>query len=236
MTKLKGDKITIITVTVGRESLKECLQSSHEQSYDNFEHIIMVDVKAGDAGMEAARRIAAPFSKARVLQQRHNGIFNGWNLCTPFITGELIMYLGDDDLILGKDTFLLIAAAAKKYPESKWFYGDYIINTTQMFIAEAWNYRRLLGYNFIGTCSTYFRREIIEKHQFDEDYLWASDYEFSMRIGKDHPARYIPALMSLFNWNDGSMSFDRRQAQIEETIAAQKKYTAMLDAQEEATK
>lgn len=219
-------KISVVTVTIGRiEKLRECLKSVNRQDMRGVEHFLMVDKKAADGAYEEVRALAASYPNCVLSPTRHDGIFDGWNRAVKEISGDVVMFLGDDDLVIGDRVFSLIKAVFEKHPGHKWVYGDYMLNMN-VFKSGPFNYRRLIDFNFMGTMSTYYRRELFaEFGEFNhKDYPHSADYEYSLRIGKKYEAKYIPEVISFFNWSKGSMSFDDNEPQRKETLAMQELY------------
>ncbi len=88
-----------IPVYNGEDYLKECLNSVINQSFRNFE-VIVVDDQSSDASFEIARKFEARDDRVRVFQNETNlGLANNWNHCIEISHGEWIKFVFQDDLI-----------------------------------------------------------------------------------------------------------------------------------------
>ena len=89
--------ISIITPTVQRESLLRCCASIDEQTFSNWQHVLMVDCENYDAilvDVEHPKRIIAKCDRPH----RNSGNtcrHNAWELAT----GDYVFYVDDDNFL-----------------------------------------------------------------------------------------------------------------------------------------
>ena len=93
-------KVTIITATIGTSYLKDNIESVRNQTYDNIQHLVVVD------GSHHVGKIM-PFASNKedlLILPYATGIdqYNGHRIyggCTYFAKGDFIMYLDEDNWI-----------------------------------------------------------------------------------------------------------------------------------------
>ncbi len=93
-------KVSILIPTLNRlEYLKEALQSSRDQSYQNVE-IVVSDDGSTDGTVDWLKELADREPKLRIAPSNPNpGLFSNMNHLVKHAVGELFCLLGDDDTI-----------------------------------------------------------------------------------------------------------------------------------------
>jgi glycosyltransferase involved in cell wall biosynthesis len=100
-------KVSVVTPTLnGVEYLRECIESSHASARNGIEveHMI-VDAGSTDGTVELARSLGAT-----VLQGKDRGIFDAINKGSFAASGELLGFLGADDVLLPGGLEAVVAA------------------------------------------------------------------------------------------------------------------------------
>ena len=83
----------------GGDYLEECLDSILNQTFSNFE-IVIVDDHSTDNSFEIANHYASKESRIRVYRNKKNlGLVNNWNHCIELAKGEWIKFVFQDDLL-----------------------------------------------------------------------------------------------------------------------------------------
>lgn len=94
-------KFSILIPAYKRQYLKECIESILEQTYTDFEVIIV-----NDASPEDLDSILNSFSDKRIqyyINDKNCGAVNvvdNWNICLKYAQGEYVICMGDDDRLL----------------------------------------------------------------------------------------------------------------------------------------
>lgn len=115
--------ISIIVPAYKSEYLKECMDSIVNQSYDNWQLVIVNDHSPYDLDS-----IIGQYKDRRIVYRKRAEGFGGsrlvdnWNDCLKDVTGDFVINMGDDDVLLPgclKEYVRLI----EKYPEVDVFHG-----------------------------------------------------------------------------------------------------------------
>lgn len=94
-------KFSILIPAYKSVFLEECIQSILDQTYNDFE-LIIVD----DASPEDLQRIVGQYSDSRIRFYRNNvncgaiNVVDNWNTCLGYAQGDYVICMGDDDKLL----------------------------------------------------------------------------------------------------------------------------------------
>jgi glycosyltransferase involved in cell wall biosynthesis len=178
--------VTIVTPTLNAvEYLRECIESARRNESRNvqIEHVI-VDGGSTDGTVELARGYGL-----KVLEGKDRGIFDAINKGSFNSAGELLGFLGADDVLIDG----AMAAVVKTHQTSgrRWTVGgirwidSHGRDMGGLAAPPLWVTPRMLvclGWNPIMHMGTYFSREFYEElGGFDIDYRDAGDYEMFCR-------------------------------------------------------
>jgi len=178
--------VTVVTPTLnGVAYLRECIESASRNAAPGLEveHVI-VDGGSTDGTVELARSYGL-----RVLQGKDSGIFDAINKGSFDSSGELLGFLGADDVMLDGG----LAAVVEAYRKSgrRWVVGGIRWTDTKghglggLAAPPNWMTPRMLvclGWNPIMHMGTYFSRSFFEELKgFDIAYKDAGDYEMFCR-------------------------------------------------------
>ncbi|MCK5285789.1 MAG: glycosyltransferase [Candidatus Pacebacteria bacterium] len=217
---IENSKISVIIVTYNRpESVKEAIQSVLDQTFKDFELIII------DNGVKIpAKKIVESFRDSRIKYIQNNkntDCAGGKNIGMKNMRGEFVAFLDDDDVWL-PDKLELQVQAFEKNPEA----GFCFTAVTQIFdhgiidsiIPEGVGdyYERTLS-NFSGFLSVtlMIRKEVIDDIGFmDEAFPSHTDIEWIIRIAKKYKGigvnKPLVKVMSLGSHNQMGSSMDRK--------------------------
>ena len=104
-------KISVVTISYNQDKfLEQCILSVKNQTYKNFEHII-VDAGSSDRSRKIIHKYKNYFSK--VIFEKDRGPADGLNKGFKYATGSIYFFLNSDDLI-PKNSFMLAINEFKK--------------------------------------------------------------------------------------------------------------------------
>jgi glycosyltransferase involved in cell wall biosynthesis len=184
--------VTVVTPTLnGGALLKDCIESVKNQTGAEFsvEHII-VDGGSVDGTVELAKSYGLD-----VITGKDRGIFDAINKGSFQSSGELIGFLGADDLLLEGG----LAEVVRRYKTSgrSWVCGGIRVidsggrNLGENAALPSWltaGMHACLGWGSIGHMGTYVSRDLFTSlNGFDISYTVAGDYEFFCRARSKAP-------------------------------------------------
>ncbi len=82
--------------------LEECVSSIENQTFDNYE-VILVDDGSKDGSPALCDRLALKYSNIRVLHKPNGGLSDARNAGTQIAQGDYIIYIDSDDFLLSND-------------------------------------------------------------------------------------------------------------------------------------
>jgi glycosyltransferase involved in cell wall biosynthesis len=183
--------ITIVTPTLnGMPYLRDCIASvKKNQSADyTIDHVI-VDGGSTDGTLELAEA-----EGLRILTGKDKGIFDAINKGSFNSKGDLLGFIGSDDLML--EGALETVARAHRQSKSRWIVGGIVwIDKHGNYLGElkappSWMSARMhvcLDWNPIMHMATYFTRDLFEELQgFNIQYKDGGDFDmFARALAKE---------------------------------------------------
>lgn len=182
--------ISICIPTYNRDYLlRDAIQSALNQSYDNYE-IIIID----DGSTDNTRDVVGEFSSKRIkyFYKEHSGMASTHNMFVEKVSGEYILKLDDDDMLY--PTVLSVYANIILENDVDFIYcflEGYNIKTKKKEINRYKNFHRnekyILGNMMNGRiisspCNLVKKNSVIDVGGYNEEYSVFSDYELSLKL------------------------------------------------------
>lgn len=219
----------VIAVFNGKKTLQQCIDSIHEQSYENKE-LIVIDGGSTDGTLDLLRENAGKID--RWISEKDRGIYDAWNKGVRHASGQWISFLGADDYLW--DVHVLERVATKLValpPKVRYAYGEImLINSVGENIHKVGMNWEKAGPRFKNAMSvthpgSMHKRELFLEHgEFDENFVVAGDYEFLMRELKSNSAFFMPFLITGVRIDGISKNSNHVLRQLKEVRYAQKKH------------
>jgi glycosyltransferase involved in cell wall biosynthesis len=236
-------KISVLTTVYnGRKYLAEAIESVLNQTWVNFEFIII-----DDASTDNSVEIIKSYNDSRIRffkNEKNIGQLASLNKGLKLAKGDYIARLDQDDVCLP-------ARLEEQY--------KYLENNDEVTIISSWehtidssgvrlssvkssldNYGVFIGYLLLGLCpvwhpSVMFRKnDIIKLKGFDEDYGPAGDYELWSRIALNRMnAAFVPKFHLLLRVHDSNQSLLQSDEQADLNRCAHKKLIQYFCADED---
>jgi glycosyltransferase involved in cell wall biosynthesis len=177
--------------------IRDALESVLAQTYPNIE-IIVMDGASKDGTADIAREVAP---NAIVISEPDRGQTHAINKGWEMAKGDIVTWLCADDGYY-PDTVATAVGYLEENRDAMWVYGlaDHLDEegtpSPMRHLVTNWNYEKLRDWlNYIVQPSVFLRREVIEaKGLPDEKLYYSMDYEYWLRIGKDFPGHFVPAV------------------------------------------
>ncbi|NBN98629.1 MAG: glycosyltransferase, partial [Flavobacteriia bacterium] len=174
-------KISIITITKNSEkTILETLNSIHNQTYKNIEHIV-VDGGSTDKTLEYISKYP---KKIKFLKQKKRGIYNAFNLGIEKATGQLIGILNSDDIYNNNKVIEKVAKISKKFNkdiyigDSCYFNNSKFSKSVRYYSSQKFKASHLKFGLMPAHTATFVDRKVFKKIKYNEDFFIASDYKF----------------------------------------------------------
>jgi glycosyltransferase involved in cell wall biosynthesis len=207
----------VVPVRNAREDLSRCLDSLAQQTIANSLEIIVVDDGSDDGTPEVAEARGA-----RVLRRNRGGAAAARNAGAAAARGEIVLYLDADCVAdpgwaaaLSEPLFAnpSLAATVGRYESRQ---DSRVARFVQLELEL--RYDRMLSFgriDFLNSGCCGFRRDVLERHPFDESYQRLEDVELSFRLSADgstiqfapdawayhrHPTRLDALIRRKFNY------------------------------------
>jgi glycosyltransferase involved in cell wall biosynthesis len=183
--------ISIITVTYNSEkTIRDTLESISNQTYKNIEHII-IDGKSNDRTLNIINNYN---HNVIVISEPDKGIYDAMNKGIKIATGEVIGILNSDDLYFDNNIISKIAYIFESDNEIDILYGNllYVKKNDISKIVRKWiscsYYKNYFENGNVPPHPTLFlRKKVYNKNGlFNLKFNLAADYEFMLRIFKNH--------------------------------------------------
>ncbi len=224
----------IIPVYNGEKFLKEAINSVLEQTYDNWELIIVNDAST-DSSAKIARDYASSNNKIRLFNHSQNKYRSGaLNTGITKARGEFICFLDADDIYFKDKTASQVdflnknpkidmvysnleifdESGGKNYREAIDFKEDpkqLLLDVSEKFIKPHTSSHIILGYKndfkIIPSCSVMIRREVFESVKFDENLKTGQDYDLWFQIiGQGYKVAKLPILSYYYRSHPGQIT------------------------------
>lgn len=229
-------KISVIITAFNAEKyIAKAIESFLAQDYQDKELLIIDDIST-DGTHKIIHNYQEKFPQLiKWIRQKDNGISNARNIALEYVKGDLVGFLGADD-ILHKDFFSQIAYYAEIDKNfDVMHFNSYSVGGAFGFDPSASvsvTKRNLIKHCPIGSGeSFYYRKEVFKEVSFNEKNHYSMDYELNMHLAsstKENGKKYsfYPVnITSVFNVHTGdNISSSNSVKQRLETIAVQLKY------------
>jgi len=211
--------ITVVTVVRnGENTLEETILSVINQTYQNFEYII-VDGASTDGTLDIIKKYEDRIDYW--ISEPDKGIYDAMNKGIDLATGEYIALLNSDDWY-EIDTFEVIAKKIKEVKADIYYGMIRVIDRQSKISIFVYGYDiSIISKNMITHPTCFISREIYSKFKYDINYKSASDYDLIIRVYKDNVVFYfIEKIMTNFRTGGISWSISNEI----ETLDIRKKY------------
>jgi glycosyltransferase involved in cell wall biosynthesis len=208
--------ISIITPTYNRaDFIEEAVQSVLDQTYQNFEHLIV-----DDGSTDNTREILSPFladRRLRYFYQENQGQSVARNLAIEHARGEFVCFLDSDNIWLPIHLASQLAAF-QETPEVDIVYGDGITIDEQGNELRRKNIKRHSGYiafqmlkdNCVGMNMTMARRKCFdEMGGMSGKRRVADDYDLWLKFSSRYRFRYVPRYLAYYRVMEDQISSNK---------------------------
>lgn len=195
-------KISIgIVVHNGVVHIRNLLTSIMKQSYRNIE-LIVVDGGSSDGTQKILQEYKNEI--AVLISEPDKGIYDAMNKVCRLATGDWLIFLGCDDIlldVLGEISILL------KSPDTV-YYGDVNFRSNGAVYGGKFSKYKLMQDNICHQ-AIFYPKSIYQKYMYSLNYKWLADYEYNIKlVGDGVRLIYLGKVISIYNDKGGSSNGD----------------------------
>jgi glycosyltransferase involved in cell wall biosynthesis len=200
-------KISIITPTYNSDKyIKETMDSIHDQSYRDFEHIV-VDGLSNDRTLD----IVKTYSQVFLISEKDKGQSDALNKGFSLAKGDILAWQNSDDLYF-KDTFKSVVECFQANPDIDVVYGFYqLIGSKGEWICDVypikWNATLFSRGRFCPPQPTVFWRKSVWQKcgPLNEALHYCMDVDFYSRsINSNFKFRRVDKMLGKFRIHESS--------------------------------
>lgn len=233
---------SIITCTLNAEKyIEKNLQSVYNQTYKNFEHII-IDGKSTDSTIKIIEKFKnKPRCRIVVFVHPPKGIWNAINLGNNHANGKYILHLESDNSLYDKSVLedVYNFLVKKSFPD--WIYGkisvlkgdrENIGNFPERKIFQISSQFVLKFFNYIPQESVFMQKSLFKKYgKFSESLPTAMDYDMWLRIKDKTRWYFCDKLITRYRIHEKSITGNPslRKRNIENQLNVQKAHLSSLE-------
>jgi glycosyltransferase involved in cell wall biosynthesis len=226
---MKDLKITVIIACKNeKETIERTLLSIINQTYKNFEIIIM-DGASTDGTLDIIEKYGNYISHC--ASKKDGGIYYAMNQGISFAYGDFLYFLNAGDTLYSDKIFEILIKNIEKYPKTEMFWGDVCINypdgkTVNNSFSDFNNVYSFFE-TFICHQSTFYKRSLFEKFgNYDTKLKIAADIDFNMKLLVENNIEtvYIPTVISNFYRNGASSDIKNQDLMQKENNEVFKRY------------
>ncbi|MBA3073611.1 MAG: glycosyltransferase [Anaerolineae bacterium] len=227
-------KISIIVPTLNQARfIDETIQSILTQNYPNLE-LIVLDGGSTDGTHEILKRYTDSLTW---ISEPDEGQVDAINKGLKMVTGEVVAYLNSDDVYM-PNTLLTVGQYFFEHPDCQILTGKCInINEngieTRAFIKHYKNFWLKLGIDscltvmdYVSQPSTFWRTGLIQSiGLFNDQFRNAMDYDYWLRVTKQHKLKFINQYLSKFRIYPTSITSSNSKAQYNDEFQVASRYS-----------
>jgi len=228
-------KVSIVIPVYNAEKyLKECVDSTINQTYDKIE-IIAVDDGSTDNSLKILQKYS---DKIKIISKPNGGTASALNIGIKNMTGEWFKWLSADDVLYPNAIQELVLEGQRlKDKKKSILYSNYEIidsngKTVKEFIEPNYNdlsqfeLNTLLLDHYIGngTTSLIHKSALDEYGVFDETIGFAEDYELWLRFCLIHGCRLVlvPRVLAKYRVHESQLSQSKAEKALNNAVKIRK--------------
>jgi glycosyltransferase involved in cell wall biosynthesis len=195
----------------GARFLTKSIEAFLEQSYDNKE-LLIVDGRSTDDSHGIVARFCAANSCVRWLRYEDAGISDATNFGIQHARGDIIGYLGNDDILLNEVLQKVAELSAHIDFDGLFFKSfTYFVRERKCIVqrpttTEITTANLLKFGTIVGGQNTYYRRRVFDKVRFNVKNKYSMDYELLLELAKLNAFFVYADDFCTINYMDGNIS------------------------------
>lgn len=209
----------LMPVYNAEKHLKEAIESILNQTYDNYEFIII-----NDGSIDSSEHIILSYNDPKIRYIRNNEnikLISTLNKGIRLCEGRYIVRMDADDISLPnriEEQVMFMENNPDVAISGTWFESFGNKKGVTKYSADSNEIKyRMLFQSHLNHPTTIWRKSIIDENklQFDPNFIHAEDYEFFARVAQNHKLSNLPKVLLKYRTHNGNISSKHRDIQIE---------------------
>jgi len=212
----------------GAKYLVKALDSFLEQDVSRKE-LIVVDGKSTDESHSILTSYQSRYSEIRWIRDVDSGLSDAINIGINAAQGDIVGYMGSDDILLG-GVFRKIIEFSLKINFDALFFSSYSYyvdeNRCELRVPNSHNFgsESLLRHGtIVGLQNVYFKRSVYELAKFNPSNKYSMDYELYLQLSSFKLCWVYADCSATINMFDGNISHNNPR-QFDEAVLVTRKY------------
>lgn len=199
----------------GARFVERAILSASNQTYKNIEILLVNDGSTDETG-RIADRMSRLDTRVRAIHKENGGLSSARNAGIRASSGEYLMFLDVDDLIIPEKVEIQVQALeADRSRELVYSQYEILFEDTGRIVQTDRGeapipFRELLAYrNWFGVMVPLLRRKLVEAVGFfDESLKAGEDYDYWIRCSEFTEFLYVPGVVASYVQHEGQMHKD----------------------------
>ena len=200
----------VLPVYNGEEFLKYSIDSIINQSYNNWELIIVNDCSI-DRTKEIAEKYVNSDERIKLINNKTNmKLPNSLNIGFSNAKGDYLTWTSDDNIYM-ENALSRMVKELELNPDISLVYSDmYFINKDGKIEGkQSIDVSNIYLMNCIGACFMYRKKHAKIIGNYNPDFFLVEDYDYWIRLNKVGEVKRIPELLYYYRKHDGSLTAQR---------------------------
>lgn len=196
-------KFTIAIATYNSAKvIKELLLSIYNQTYTNFE-VVIIDGVSTDETLNIVKKWLRPCDK--LLSEKDKGVYDAMNKALDIASGDYLIFMGSDDHFLSYRVLYDVAIAINGNDKDKEaiFYGGCYMDKYHQVMNTPHNRWSWVRGTMCHQC-IFYPKSVYKKYKYDLKYKINADYAYNLSLWGIVDFKHIDVIISYFN--DGGIS------------------------------
>lgn len=212
----------VLPVYNGEKYLRESIDSVLNQTYRNWE-LIIVD----DCSTDSSAKIAKEYinkDKRIYYYRNENNLRLPRNLNKGFklARGNYLTWTSDDNRFKSTALEKMYSALKNDIDAQFVFASCRVINSKgnpiEYIMVDNKRKKQIIGHNVVGACFMYTRKAYEEVGEYNPEFVLVEDYDYWQRIYTKFNAVVISEILYEYRWHDGALTSTMKKEAFNKTL------------------